>query len=917
MFEGAELAEQSRAVDAFLVSASTAPSGLVIEGAPGIGKTTLWLTSVEKARTQGFRVLAARAVSAESVLAYASLADLLSGVDPTIYATLPATQRLALDRVLLQADSTGPPTNPHTVAAGFLSCLERLAAQTPVLLAMDDLQWMDTSSIYVVASAARRLSGRIGVLGTLRTEPDGDPAFWLQLPRPDDIRRIGVPPLSLGALHAVLSETLGRSFSRPTMVRIWETSGGNPFYALELARAMGRQSYMPAQLPRTLSGLVQSRIGDLPDDVQKALLAVACLSAPTVEVVAGALDSSVGRITGLLDVAESQGIVEIEGDRVRFTHPLLAAGAHADAAPAQRRAMHRRLAQLVNEPELQARHLALGATQGDPGTIEALDAAAELARIRGAPAAAAELLDLARKLGGDTPQRQIRSAQQHLRAGAPETAKGILETTIEALPLGPSRAEALSLLGFVRMFDDSFLEAGVLLQRALAEAGDSAALRANILVMMTYAQQNAGDFGAALITAGDAALAATDLGNPQLLSQALSMRVLLGLFHGDGFDEASMARVLELEDPEADIPVALRPSMIRAMALIFIGHLDEAQSVTAAMLRRCVEHGEDGDWFFAAYYTAMAAIWRGAFTSAATIAEECMERASQSAGEVPLCAALSMRASLAAFAGRINEARRCASEALAAADRCHSHNMRQWPIVTLAFLELSLGNHQAAITAMEPLLAYLDATPDAAEFIPAVFVPDAVEALISLGRLSEAQPLIDRLLRNGRKTNRPWMRALGGRCQAMLLAARGDTDGAHEVAREAVVYHEQVPMPFERARTQLLVGQLQRRLRQTAAAAASFQEALATFEDLRTPLWADRARTELDRTNVGPRPSAALTPSEQRVAEMVASGMTIRHVASTLLVSPKTVETNLARVYRKLGIHSRAELGGLMGPGVE
>jgi DNA-binding CsgD family transcriptional regulator len=276
-----------------------------------------------------------------------------------------------------------------------------------------------------------------------------------------------------------------------------------------------------------------------------------------------------------------------------------------------------------------------------------------------------------------------------------------------------------------------------------------------------------------------------------------------------------------------------------------------------------------------------------------------------------------MHASLAAFAGRVEEARRSASEALEAADRCRSHNMRQWPILTLAFIEVSLGNHQAAIAIMEPLIAYLDAAPDAAEFIPAVFVPDAVEALISLGRLTEAEPLIDRLLRNGRKTNRPWMLAIGGRCQAMLLAARGESAKACDVACEAIVYHEQLPMPFERARTQLLVGQLQRRLRQTAAAAASFQEALATFEDLNIPLWANRARTELDRTNIGSRPSAALTPSEQRVAEMVASGMTIRDVASTLLVSPKTVETNLARVYRKLGIHSRAELGRLMGSGVE
>jgi DNA-binding NarL/FixJ family response regulator len=125
--------------------------------------------------------------------------------------------------------------------------------------------------------------------------------------------------------------------------------------------------------------------------------------------------------------------------------------------------------------------------------------------------------------------------------------------------------------------------------------------------------------------------------------------------------------------------------------------------------------------------------------------------------------------------------------------------------------------------------------------------------------------------------------------------------------------HERLPMPFERARTLLLLGQLRRRQRQKESASAALRDALEAFETIGTPLWADRARAELTRTNVAPRPAFTLTPSEQRVAELAASGMTNRDVAAALFISPKTVEANLARIYRKLGIRTRAELGRLIG----
>jgi hypothetical protein len=192
------------------------------------------------------------------------------------------------------------------------------------------------------------------------------------------------------------------------MVRIAKLSEGNPFYALELARAVGDPSPTAEQeLPRTLADLVRSRIGDIDDDVRDVLLAAACVTDPTVDLLAQAKGLTATETVVLLETAESRGLVDIEGNRVRFSHPLLARGLYTDARPSRRRKMHRALAQVEALPEVKARHLALATTSEDPATLEALDAAAEAARARGASAAAAELVDLAIGLGGDTPLRSL------------------------------------------------------------------------------------------------------------------------------------------------------------------------------------------------------------------------------------------------------------------------------------------------------------------------------------------------------------------------------------------------------------------------------------------------------------------------------------------------------------------------------
>ena len=322
---------ETRAVAAFVRSTSAWPSGCVLEGEAGIGKTTVWLAAVDAAVGEGIRVVSARAAEAESVLAYAALADLLGDVDSDLWARIPTPQRLALDRVLLRGNAVDVVTDPRLVAAGFLSLIERLEKTAPVLLAIDDLQWLDSSSRQVIAFAVRRLSGRVGVLATVRNSlgSGGDPS-WLQLHNLAEVHRIPLGPLSLGGLRAVVSERLGRSFSRLAMVRMYDVSRGNPFYALELARVVG-DGVIRADvgLPGSLAELVRRRMGSLPVEVQSALLAASCLSAPTVELVARATGHDAHRVVNLLADAEDKGIVSIDGHRLNFTHPLLARGVYA------------------------------------------------------------------------------------------------------------------------------------------------------------------------------------------------------------------------------------------------------------------------------------------------------------------------------------------------------------------------------------------------------------------------------------------------------------------------------------------------------------------------------------------------------------------------------------------------------------
>jgi DNA-binding CsgD family transcriptional regulator len=301
-------------------------------------------------------------------------------------------------------------------------------------------------------------------------------------------------------------------------------------------------------------------------------------------------------------------------------------------------------------------------------------------------------------------------------------------------------------------------------------------------------------------------------------------------------------------------------------------------------------------------------------------------------------------------AGRHEEALWRAAESVEIADQIGQHALAHFAEYAKALVDARVGNLEEAIARIEWLEGQIDPRvdqrglaffwslrgfvalsasdiPEADRWMAAAddllqemgvleparyrFHADHVEVVVALGQLDRAEAMLERMEERARTFPRPWILAVSARCRGLILAARGDLVGAERELERALVEHERLEMPFELGRTLLVRGQVQRRRKQRRAARATLSKAFEVFEGLEARIWAGRARAELERTHVREAPEE-MSPSERRVAELAATGLTNRAIADRLFLSPKTVEANLARVYRKLGIRSRAELGARM-----
>ena len=338
------------AIEAFLDPARERPAALVLSGEAGIGKTILWEAGLEAAERRYERVLSCRGVEAEASLAFAGLSDLLADVLDEVAPSLAPLRLRALEVALLLAEPGDAPPDPRLIGLALLDALRALAQQGPVLVALDDVQWLDSASSTVLQIALRRLRDeRVSVFATLRKMPGVAAPFELARAFPEEqLTRIWLAPLSLGALHSLLKERLGVELTRPELARLLETSGGNPFFALELGRELTWTETRPAigrtlRVPESLHELLGGRLSRLPTETGDVLLEVAALARPTVELVAQAHGNR-QVVLEALDTAVRENVLFFEDSRLRFANPLLGSICYEQAPLWKRRAVHRTLA---------------------------------------------------------------------------------------------------------------------------------------------------------------------------------------------------------------------------------------------------------------------------------------------------------------------------------------------------------------------------------------------------------------------------------------------------------------------------------------------------------------------------------------------------------------------------------------------
>ncbi len=503
--------------------------------------------------------------------------------------------------------------------------------------------------------------------------------------------------------------------------------------------------------------------------------------------------------------------------------------------------------------------------------------------------------------------RLIAGAGLHFEAGELRRAQEMLEEVLGAVPAGPVRASALQLLAHLTSRRASFAEAAELASEAVEAAGDELALRAALHLDLVFYRTSLGDFGGGLPHA-DAALAdAETLGLDAVEAQALAVRAMIRLLCGQGVSGADLSRSLVLEDPHYPAPIIMRPSTIAGLVKLWTDEPREALRILEHQRAEAIEQGRESDVPLMYLYLVWACLWTGDVGRASVLAAESRRTAAQLEDRIANSLALAASALASAVAGDEAVSRRDAEAASALFAQMGWYSGSIWSSWALGLLELSLG-HDAEVDAVLAPLSALLGDMTSADPVLGMFLPDHIEALVRLGHLDRAQELLDAFERQARAVGRGWALALAARCRGLLLAARGDTDGAVVALEEAVRRHEPLELPLERARTLLELGCLQRRRKQKRLARQLLEEASAAFASLGAPIWADRSQVELRRAGARRAP-AGLTATEEGIARLAVEGLTNRAIAQRSFVTVKTVEANLARAYRKLGITSRAQLG--------
>ncbi|WP_310964688.1 AAA family ATPase [Nocardioides terrisoli] len=890
---------------------------LCLAGEAGIGKTVLWETVLKRCRDAGWRVLSAMPAEAEADMPYAVLGDLLGGCLDAARPDLPDPQLRAVEVALLRRPVDGAVPQPHAVALATTAVLRTLAEQCRLVLAVDDVQWMDRDSGTAVAFALRRLPpDRVRALFTMRTgEPTAAPFVLAR-----EVHTIHVGPLDLDATQRLLARELGERATAGLSWRLHESARGNPLHALELGRSVARSwpwaadSVVP---PSDLAELVRQRVAELADDARELLVAVAAMSRPAI----GPLLAAYGpRAEALVGQGEAAGLLRRVGDRLWFVHPLYATACYREAPVALRASVHSRLAGVVTDPERRARHLALAAPGPDRVVAEHLDVGAGCARARGAPRTAADLAELARVLtpAADAVGRATRAravAQFLLEAGDAVQARRTLERLRADQQAGPERSRTLTALAAVLFEQEGVSAMREVAWQALAEAeGSPAAEAAAHLILAERAELPIGETRRHAQLALDFFDGLPDP-DPALLASALKQVAIASWREGNVIPPELMQRATEMEDQSASLPpVAWRARTCQGECIKYLDEFAAADELLLDAWQRAEREGDLSSMSDIAGHRAELALWLGRWTDAETAAGQAVENARQCEQRGRLGLSAYFRSLVHAHTGGIAQARRDADFALEEGMSGDDGWSVALARTALGFIDLSCDDPRAALRHLDEVDAFFEASDVLAEPRQWRYLGDHVEALVRCAEVERAADRLDRMRRWADGMATTWPSAATARATGLLAHATGRAEDAVACLEESVTLFKTLPLPFEQARSELALGSALRRVRRRRDARETLTSARDTFSGLGAPLWLDKVERELAR--LGGRTSSGndLTESEARVAGLVAQGLSNREVAAALVVTARTVESHLTRVYAKLGVRSRVELARRLTP---
>ena len=913
-------AAEWRRVREFAIDAAgrVTPTALVVEGEPGAGKSRLWRAALEVAAAAGCRVLRSEPSASEADSPFAGLSDLLAAILPSLADGIPRPQLEAIEVALLLRSAGDTAPTAHAIGLAVLAALRSCLDEGPVLLAIDDIQWLDAGSLEALGFALRRISGGpLSLLLAARCPAPADPLTIAAPPLPQGWRELpaalsAASPIMLAPMDTAQIQRLLPPAATPAQARlVARQSRGNPFWAGEIWASMASaRSEVP---PLARAALAERLERSLTAAATGALAVVAAAGRITVcdaVAVMGDLDDP----GGALDAAVLAGvIVETEG-RVAAAHPLIAAAAVESVPPYRRTDIYRRLAAVSSSPERRAHFAALAAgPEPDDDVATALDAAADAAHARAANAAAGQFAAQAVTFTpADSPAADAALARRRIRAGELLFLAGDLSGSLEQLQALDADAlptadleRALPLLADGTDFATGPASATALITRALDAAGTDDRRRALLLSLASdVAYGIRGGRRAAALEAIRCAEAAGPAANLSL-HRALVNLVVAKITAGEGLDAALLERAEELERAGPRIPLHDTADLHRGLWSFCVEDLDTARSALLRSIARARETAEDFGLSACLGYLAQTEELAGDFAAAAAALAEVDKIAAWYDWPVSPWM-LEPRWELLIATGELDATLRLASEHLPD-DEDQPDATRFMGACVRGKLSFWTGDAVAAVRQLELALRYAVQFDWAEPGVRSGIDHLLAESYIAVGRPEDASPISARLRELGTRLDRPALIGDACRIDALAAAARGDLETARESARAAVDAHERSPLRPELARSLLVLGRIERRRKARGQSRAALWRARNLAVEMgHRPLLAE-IDAELPRA-VAARSGTGLTGAELRVADQIAGGATYREAAAELFVSVRTVETHVASIHRKLGVRTRSEL---------